>query len=295
MTAEGGYVGRFAPSPTGPLHFGSLLTAVASYLDARHHQGRWLVRIEDLDPPRQDPTATQSILNLLDAMSLHWDGEVLFQSGRLHAYEEAIRCLDEKGLVYLCDCSRRSLRERQPCRCRQRKPADSNPALRVSVANRVEHFTDLIQGSQIQALAREAGDFILRRKDGLIAYQLAVVVDDAFQGITHLVRGVDLLSSTPRQNYLRRMLGLPSVLSAHLPVVVGEAGHKLSKQTAAKPVTPAQPRARLLTILQLLGQETSELQQAANCAELLQAAAANWDLNLVPRRAWLDLPKEAHL
>ena len=198
--------GRFAPSPTGPLHFGSLVTAVASYDDARSKGGQWLVRIEDLDTPRNVPAADTAILRTLEAFGLEWDGPVLYQSTRLDAYRDALEQLKRGGHVYQCSCSRTAT---APCTC------TSGPRWRVRYDN--DPFTVL-------------------RPDGIFAYQLAVVVDDAFQGVTSVVRGDDLLDSTPRQIHLQKLLGLPTPTYTHIPVVLNDRGEKLSKQTLAPPL-----------------------------------------------------------
>ncbi|TVQ74312.1 MAG: tRNA glutamyl-Q(34) synthetase GluQRS, partial [Chromatiaceae bacterium] len=204
---EPAYTGRFAPSPTGPLHFGSLVAAVISWLDARTHGGTWRVRMEDLDPPREEPGAADRILRTLDAHGLHWDGPVLYQSTRLTAYADAMQQLREQGRAYDCGCTRREIAALAlqglegpvyPGTCREGLPAGKSPrALRVRTHDDPICFSDRAQGEVCQQLASQIGDFVIRRADGLTAYQLAVVVDDAFQGVTHVVRGIDLLASTP--------------------------------------------------------------------------------------------------
>ena len=254
------YVGRFAPSPTGPLHQGSLVAALASYLDARAHGGRWLVRMEDLDRPREMPGAAQALLTLLTACGLERDGEVVWQSRRDSAYQQAFATLVARGLAYPCACTRKevadsrlNLRERAfgrelvyPGTCRGGLAAGRAPrAWRVRVADAVVEFDDLFQGAQRQDLARDVGDFVIKRADGPWAYQLAVVVDDADAGVTHVVRGADLLDSTPRQILLQRLLGLPAPRYAHVDVLTNEQGDKLSKQTGAAGIDPGQARAAL--------------------------------------------------
>jgi glutamyl-Q tRNA(Asp) synthetase len=248
-TADPGraYRGRFAPSPTGPLHFGSLVAAIGSFLDARAHGGAWLVRIEDLDPPRERPGAADDILRTLERFGLHWDGPVLRQSARADAYEDALARLAADGALRSCLCSRAQLaalpeNERRepgeelfhPARCLA--PADGAglpPALRFRAPDRDVEFVDRVQGPQRSNVARMVGDFVLKRRDGPYAYQLAVVVDDAAQGITDVVRGADLLDNTPRQIFLQRALGLPTPRYLHVPLVLNERGEKLSKQTLA--------------------------------------------------------------
>jgi glutamyl-Q tRNA(Asp) synthetase len=263
------YRGRFAPSPSGPLHFGSLVAAVASWLDARARGGEWLLRIEDLDPPRERPGAADDILAALDRLGLHWDGAVLRQSTRFDAYRAALDRLAANGLLRSCTCTRAALAalpENQrpdsgdelfhPTRC---LPAASTPAagaaLRFRVPDRDVEFVDRVQGLQGVNVARCVGDFVLRRRDGLFAYQLAVVVDDAEQGISDIVRGADLLSSTPRQILLQRALGLPSLTYMHVPLAVGRDGLKLSKSDDAPGLTLGAPAGLAVAALDFLGQE----------------------------------------
>src|SRR6185436_14668207 len=236
--------GRFAPSPSGPLHFGSLVAALASWLDARAAGSRWLVRIGDLDHPRVQHGAADQILRTLDRLGLYWDGEVIFQSRRIALYEQA---LARPGDTYLCGCSRREIADSAvslaadgaqvyPGTCRAGlAPGKTARALRVRIAGTIS-FQDRVQGSLHQDLEREVGDFVLRRADGQFAYQLAVVVDDAAQGITDVVRGADLLESTPRQIYLQRLLGYATPRYLHVPVAIDARGDKLSKHTGARPI-----------------------------------------------------------
>ncbi|MCC5884833.1 MAG: tRNA glutamyl-Q(34) synthetase GluQRS [Gammaproteobacteria bacterium] len=253
------YISRFAPSPSGPLHFGSLLAAVAGWLDARAAGGLWLLRIEDIDPPREPSGAKQWILDALIAHGLHYDGEAMLQSGRDAAYAAALDELAAAGMLFRCTCTRQDLRAHggvYPGTCRERGmtplPDGTPHALRVRVpdgdAARIR-FQDRLRGAFEFDLAAEQGDFIVRRKDGLWAYQLAVVVDDAEQGITDVVRGVDLLDSTPRQIHLQRLLGLPTPRYLHLPILVDERGDKLSKQAGAQGLDLATPRANLARAL----------------------------------------------
>jgi glutamyl-Q tRNA(Asp) synthetase len=237
------YRGRFAPSPTGPLHFGSLVAAVGSFLEARSRGGEWLVRVEDLDPPREAAGAADLILRTLEAYGLHWDGELVFQSSRGELYQAALARLIETGAVYPCACSRREIGEAStmagiyPGTCREGLPPGRPArAMRLRVGSRAVHFLDGVQGSVEQYLDTQVGDFVIQRADGLIAYQLAVVVDDAAQGVNAVVRGSDLLESTGRQMLLQRLLGLPPVDYVHLPVATDAVGAKLSKQTGASPL-----------------------------------------------------------
>lgn len=245
------HTGRFAPSPTGPLHQGSLVAAMASFLDARAHGGRWLVRIEDVDETRAVPGADRAILSLLGGLGMAWDGEVVWQSARKERYAAA--CAQLCSLVYPCACSRREIADSRlgdgpdgapiyPGTCRHGPPSGKpGRALRLRLPAADEpaatvEFLDRWQGPCRQNLAAEVGDFVLRRADGLWAYQLAVVVDDAAQGVTHVVRGADLLGSTARQIHLQRALGLPTPHYLHVPVLADAAGEKLSKQTGAAPL-----------------------------------------------------------
>lgn len=279
------YRGRFAPSPTGPLHLGSLLAALASWADARAAGGRWLVRMEDLDPPREQAGADRLILDLLDAGGLHSDEPVLYQSTRLRAYDDALGRLRHAGLAFECRCSRSDLAatagiHRGDCRFRGAdlaRPA----AIRLRVPDADIAIEDRVQGRYTQNLLRDVGDFVLRRADGPYAYQLAVVVDDAHQGVTDVVRGSDLLDSTPRQVYLQRCLSLPTPRYAHLPVLLGPDGQKLSKQNLAPAICSADLVALLPKIAALLGQEPPE---SGLLSELLAAIARNWSMSAVPRQ-----------
>ena len=235
------YVGRFAPSPTGPLHFGSLLAACASYLEARANGGRWLLRIEDIDPPREQAGAADAIIAALDAFGFEWDGPVLFQS-RSHAeHLAALDALAAQNMTYRCGCSRKDLAGAPtgplgviyPGTCRSGSSAEEY-AIRVCVDAETVEFDDRLQGRQVQSLAAESGDFIVRRRDRLIAYHLAVVVDDHLHGVTDIVRGIDLMDSTPRQIFLQQHLGYRVPTYAHIPVAVHPDGDKLSKLTGAR-------------------------------------------------------------
>jgi glutamyl-Q tRNA(Asp) synthetase len=281
------YRGRFAPSPTGPLHFGSLVAAVGSYLDARHHSGEWLVRMEDLDPPREVPGAADDILRTLERYGLHWDGEVIYQGRRHSEYQQALEQLDTDGWLYGCACTRREIADTAlpgqggsiyPGTCRNGLPDGRKPrALRVRVENTEISLDDGLQGSSRQHLGRDVGDFVVRRADQLAAYQLAVVVDDAAQQITHIVRGADLLDSTPRQVYLQDLLGLPTPSYLHLPVAINNTGEKLSKQTCALAVGTADPVTALLDVLQFLHQDVPGSAGDVTLEELWQWAIKRWD------------------
>jgi len=284
------YCGRFAPSPTGPLHFGSLIAAVGSYLDARHHGGQWLVRIEDLDPPREVAGAAAGILRTLEAFGLHWDGPVAWQSERADYYEQATQRLLSSGWAYPCACSRRDVMEVAgggvyPGTCRGGlAPGRPARALRMRVADGPVSFHDRIQGLVSQDLETQVGDFVIRRADGLFAYQLAVVVDDAAQGVTHVVRGSDLVDSTPRQVHLQRVLDLPVPQFAHLPVALDADGRKLAKQTSAAAVGE-DPSTELARALAFLGHPPTAELAGAPPGDLLLWASACWDIGAVPRSA----------
>jgi len=282
---ESTYRGRFAPSPTGPLHLGSLVAAFGSWLLARHAGGEWLVRIEDIDPPREVVGATQSQLATLAAFGLESDGPVWRQSTRGDAYRDALARLLACGLVFECHCSRSDLATEGGIHrhCVTGRHRD-DPAIRFRVDTpAVLAFDDAIQGRIEQDVAAEVGDFVLRRADGLWAYQLAVVVDDAAQGITDVVRGADLLDSTPRQILLQRALGLPTPRYAHLPLVVDARGHKLSKSLSALPIDGADPLPALRAAWQALGQPANVINRSSSVAKLLVASAAAFAPERIPR------------
>ncbi len=291
-----GYRGRFAPSPTGPLHFGSLVAAVGSFLDARSQGGQWLVRMEDLDPPREQAGAADDILRTLEAFGLVWDGGVMYQSHRHDAYEHALNQLRRDGVLYPCACSRTEIAAAldalgrhghliYPGTCRSGTTGSrKHHSLRVLTADTgVIEFRDGIQGPQAQELEQEVGDFVVKRADGLYAYQLAVVVDDAEQGINQVVRGADLLDSTPRQIHLQHLLRLPTPRYAHLPLAVNANGEKLSKQTGAPPVDRRLPGGDVLWhAVEFLGQHPPQELRRAPPEELLAWAVTAWDLQRVP-------------
>ncbi len=287
------YRGRFAPSPTGPLHFGSLIAAVGSFLDARSQDGEWLLRMEDLDPPREVPGAADNILRMLEAFGLHWDGEVTYQSHRHAAYRAALERLERMGQTYPCGCTRREIRAQAgsdeprqiyPGTCRNGLPPGRTArSVRLRTPDLEVNFDDRVQGSVSEWLPKQSGDFILRRADGLFAYQLAVVVDDADQGITDIVRGADLLDSTCPQIALQQALGYPTPRYLHLPVVVNEHGKKLSKQTHARPVTADHVVATLCSALHALGQPLPD--GAINCtpADFWGLAMTAWQVERIPK------------
>lgn len=283
------YTGRFAPSPSGPLHLGSLLTAVASYLHARRHGGRWLVRIEDVDTGRTQAGAERSILGALQAFGMAWDGEIVYQSRRGEAYTRILDELRQRDLVYPCNCPRKKIAGGvYPGHCRQgMSEAREQFALRVrsETAPVMVAFHDEIQGAVQQNIAAEVGDFILKRSDGLFAYQLAVVVDDAWQGVTHVVRGMDLLDNTPRQIYLQHQLNLATPAYAHVPLLVDLNGYKLSKHNRAPAVDPARPLAQVWQVLDFLGQAPPTELLHGTLARLWEWAQFHWDTRKIPARA----------
>ena len=286
--------GRFAPSPTGPLHFGSLIAAVASYLDARSQQGDWLVRIEDLDLPRQMPGAASAILRTLEAYGFTWDGAVLYQSQRDHYYQDALHALSARGQLYPCSCSRKEIADSAthgidglvyPGTCRHGlAPGKQARAWRIKVNEQPVCFRDAVQGEICQVLARDIGDFVLRRADGLFAYQLAVVVDDYLQDITHIVRGADLLDSTPRQIFLQRTLGYATPQYLHVPVAANAVGEKLSKQTLAQPLDSRHRSEDLWQVLAFLGQSPPSTLRQSPHTDIWQWAMQHWRPEQIPHQ-----------
>lgn len=287
------YIGRFAPSPTGPLHFGSLVTATASFLDARSNGGKWLVRMEDLDKPREVAGAAKDILDTLESFGFHWDDEVLFQSQRTQLYQNTLVQLQSLNLAYACGCSRKEINASAvlgidgpvyPGFCRQGLANGKRARTwRLKVNDQPISFKDLIQGEQSQLLSQQVGDFVIRRADGLFAYQLAVVVDDALQGITHIVRGADLLDSTPRQLFLQQQLGFPTPAYAHVPIATNLQGEKLSKQTRAQPVKLRDSGVVLCRVLRFLGLHPPMELAHDPLDELWNWAIQHWQVQNVPK------------
>jgi glutamyl-Q tRNA(Asp) synthetase len=287
---RGRYRGRFAPSPTGPLHFGSLVAAVASYLDARAAGGDWLVRIEDLDPPREAPGSADQIVRALEAFGFEWTESIVRQSTRTDLYADAVARLVADGRAFPCSCSRTELQSAQPRGprpegeelrypgwCRNGVRAPERPlAIRFRAPDGAVCFEDRIQGGQRFDVAAETGDFVIRRRDGLYAYQLAVVVDDAAEGVTHVVRGCDLLSSTPRQIAVQGVLRLPTPEYAHVPVVTDANGIKLSKSTGAAAINPDRPVSDLHRALRFLRQAPPAELASATVGEVWQWAINHW-------------------
>ena len=305
-------IGRFAPSPTGPLHFGSLIAALASYCDAKSQQGLWLVRMEDLDQPRTQAGAAEHILQQLNAFGFHWDGDVVYQSQRSALYTQALESLatlpsksnhlkaSQQSIIYPCTCTRKEIVDSSTlhgiegaiypntCRTNPIKPSaiktNVQPAFRIKTDGVNITFNDAIQGFVKQDLQQDIGDFVIKRADGLFAYQLAVVVDDAAQGITHIVRGADLLHSTPRQIYLQQLLGLQTPQYAHVPLAQNAQGEKLSKQTLANALNLDNARLQLVSALQFLGQNPPSSMIKQPCTAILEWAVSNWQLAAIPKQ-----------
>lgn len=286
------YRGRFAPTPSGPLHFGSMVAAVGSYLDAKSQGGSWALRIDDLDPPRVAPGSVDSIFRCLEKFQMVWDGEVVFQSARMGAYQAALDQLRTRGLVYACACSRKEIGDAglggpegpvYPGTCRNGlQPGRGARAWRVRTGDAAIEFVDLLQGSVHQDIEREIGDFVLFRADQVFAYHLACAVDDSAQGITHVVRGADLMASTPRQIYLQRLLGLPTPEYLHLPIALNAAGEKLSKQTLASAVEPDRAAVILTDVLRFLKHSPPDEVCADGVSALWRWAVENWSRDRLP-------------
>ena len=299
--AGGCVVGRFAPSPSGPLHFGSMVAALGSSLSARAAGGRWLLRIEDVDTPRIVPGAAEGILRTLEQFGFEWDGPVVWQSRRTDAYRAAIEALRAAGRVFPCACTRKEIADsalardgtrRYPGTCRDGlAPGREARAWRLRVEPGEVSFDDAVQGPIREDVAADVGDFVLLRADGLFAYQLAVVVDDAEAGVTEVVRGADLLDSTGRQILLQRLLGHPQPRYAHLPVASNAAGEKLSKQTLARAVEGADPARVLVDALDFLGQEPPAGLAEAGLAAVWAWARQHWSMARVPRRCSVPAPR----
>ncbi|MCO8080068.1 tRNA glutamyl-Q(34) synthetase GluQRS [Acinetobacter lwoffii] len=281
------YVGRFAPSPTGPLHFGSLITAVASYCDAKANQGTWLVRIEDTDIPRIYPGSEEHILRALDAFQLEPDAEIIFQKDRLDIYEDVIQQLRQQDLVYACQCTRKMLGSNHIYQdtCRNLGLAFEHQAIRLKVEDIEICFEDRLQGRHCSELKKDLGDFVLKRRDGIMNYQLAVVVDDYLQGMTHVVRGADLLDNTERQIYLGQLLGYPQLSYMHLPLAMNDQGQKLSKQNLAQALDLTQAPQLLKQALQALHQAEVDLDTPDR---MLQQAVVQWDIERIPHTTELQ-------
>ena len=301
LTSESAtYVGRFAPSPTGPLHFGSLVAAVASYLQAKARAGQWLLRIEDIDPPREQSGATEAILSALERYGFEWHGDIVYQSRSHKTHVAALQSLLDRSLAYPCGCSRRDLADAPrgplgtiyPGTCRDGCDA-AETAIRLRTSDTPISFLDGLQGLQTQNLERESGDFVVRRRDGLIAYHLAVVVDDAVEGITEVVRGIDLMDSTPRQLWLQQLLGYRIPDYIHIPVITHPNGDKLSKLTGAAGI-PANNTARVLVAaLIALQQEPPGDLRRAEQSEVWQWAIENWRAEAMQGQTAVSTDSEA--
>lgn len=290
-TAPDRYIGRFAPSPSGPLHFGSLIAALGSYLQARASRGLWLVRIEDLDPPREVPGAADDILRTLEAFGLHWDGPLVYQSRRHPGYQAVLDDWRARGLTYHCHCTRKMIAEAggfYTGHCRDLRLPAAGAAVRLRLERPVHGFEDRLQGRVTVPGALAEEDFIVRRHDGLYAYNLAVVLDDAEAGVTEVVRGADLLEPTVRQIALYRLLGAPEPGWLHLPLAT-YGGHKLSKQNHAPALDRHRPGEALWQALAFLGQHPPMELFGAGAAELLAWAGQHWRLERVPKGPHIEL------
>ncbi|GAA5137695.1 tRNA glutamyl-Q(34) synthetase GluQRS [Thalassotalea piscium] len=280
------YRGRFAPSPSGLLHFGSLVTALASFLDARKNNGTWLVRIEDIDPPRELAGASGKILKTLEAYGLYWDESVLYQSKQSERYLALLNNLHKSHCCYYCQCTRAKIKAQGGIyqgHCRQLNCAEKNSAIRLLNSHPNYYFTDIIQGKVKgnKALAEE--DFVIHRKDGLFAYQLAVVSDDIYQKITHVIRGCDLLEPTMRQLTLFQTLAKKPPFYGHVPLAVTNAGYKLSKQNNAPAIDTSSPQASLIAALNFLGQKPESNLINASVLQIIEWAIYHWEINRVPK------------
>ncbi len=280
------YIGRFAPSPSGPLHLGSLIAAVASYLDAKANKGRWLVRMENLDPPREMPGADQLILEQLQAFDLVWDGDVLFQSERISDYQNQLDMWLKEKKAYACRCPRKQIRAAGGVyngHCRYLNLPAEDSAVRFLNSSPLTQFEDLIHNTVINTSARTSEDFIIRRRDGLFAYQLAVVLDDIYQNITHIVRGQDLIDTTVWQNSLYAALNVKPPQYAHIPLILGNDGRKLSKQTGAPALDTKKSSQLLVEVIARLGQQPPKELLLESNTRILNWAIDNWQLSQVPK------------
>ena len=299
------YRGRFAPSPTGALHFGSLIAAVGSYLEAKSHNGKWLVRIENLDKPREIPAASHEIFRALEILGMEWDHEVIYQDQRKDTYENIPTILNKRGLTYSCTCTRKEIADSSITgisgqiyagTCRNNVQNKDRPgAVRIKTDNNIIEFEDSLHGLISQRLESETGDFILRRSDGIYAYQLAVVADDATQGITNVVRGADLLDSTPRQIYLQKLLGYSTPTYMHLPVAVNNQGEKLSKQTKATLLDISNPVKQLVEAVNFLGQESPIELLGNNVSSFWKWAIENWHPEKIHKKRTIPFPTKLRL
>lgn len=281
------YIGRFAPSPSGPLHFGSLIAALGSYLQARANNGKWLVRIEDIDPPREVAGAADAILKTLEAYGLHWDDSLLYQHDRYDAYQAQIDAWLATGEAYYCQCTRRQIKDAgglYPGTCRHRTLGNEGSAVRVCIDNPVTEFVDIKHGVMSLDPAMAAEDFIIKRRDGLFAYNLAVVLDDIYQGITEVVRGADLIEPTGRQVSLYQKLGASQVSYLHLPLALNSDGNKLSKQNHAPAIDNVRPGPAMEAALTFLGHPPPKELHGAPVTDLLQWGIENWQISKLPSK-----------
>lgn len=289
------YRGRFAPSPSGSLHFGSLVAALGSYLQAKSQQGIWQVRIDDLDPPREVKGAAQDILQTLQAYGLHWDGDIIYQSRRSRAYEKILSHLTKQKLCYACSCTRKIIKQQGGIylgNCRNKQLDFNGNALRINVQkldNPVTYFYDQLQGDVFLNSSEANEDFIIKRKDGLFAYNLAVVIDDINQGITEVVRGADLLHTTGKQISLYQLLNAQQPTYLHLPVAVTTPGRKLSKQNHALAIDKENPIPTLLKALAFLGHPVTSVVDTSSCTKILEWAVQNWSVENIPKQAEIQL------
>jgi glutamyl-Q tRNA(Asp) synthetase len=300
--SQNNYIGRFAPSPTGSLHLGSLFTALASYLDARFHKGKWLLRIDDLDAPRNKTGSVAAILKTLEVFGLNWDDGVYYQSQHIDDYHIFFEHLAQSQLTYPCVCSRKTLADSSsddnqnsghgiyPRICRDKAISYATPhAIRIKTDDSTIAFHDELQGTISHNFAAQHGDFILKRKDGIIAYQFAVVVDDYLQGVNHVVRGCDLLEETLKQIYIQQLLGFSTPAYLHVPVIVDHHGYKLSKQTLATAVDTKLPNKTFFDLLVLLKQNPPDELDGASVSELLDWAVMHWCTDKLALRSAINL------
>ena len=297
MAYQPPYRGRFAPSPTGPLHFGSLVAAMGSYLQAKYHNGEWLIRIDDIDPPREQKDAASKILKTLESFGFEWDSDVLYQSSRSKRYQEAVDDLVDQQLAYHCNCSRTSILKRSaqsgnkiiyPGYCRDKSLTQTaKTSIRLRSNSNLIQFTDLIQGEQNYNIEDSIGDFIIQRRDRLYSYHLASGIDDAEQNITEVMRGADLLDSTPCHIYVQRRLNLLSPDYTHLPIAIDKTGQKLSKQTHAEPIKTKNAVVLLYKTLKFLGQMPPVDLMDAHQNDIWLWAISHWRLDLIPKKIYL--------
>ncbi len=287
------YKGRFAPSPTGPVHYGTLIAAVGSYLQAKKNNGEWLIRMEDVDITRKVDGADVEILKTLESFGFEWDGEIIYQSKQTEHYEQALDQLISQSLVFPCLCSRKQLAESNsdiyPGTCRFRHlPEKKEHALRIIATDTTIEFNDSVMGKQSQNIKQQCGDFVIKRRDGLFAYQLAVVVDDNLQNITEIVRGSDLLDSTARQIYLQRLLHYPTPGYCHLPLAVDDAGNKISKSEGATKIELQHKEKLLVSVLEFLGQNPPEDLVQSNIKDIWSWGIEHWDDTHIPSKTHIQ-------